>query len=67
MCDEENWDDADYPPYIPNIENRKIIKVTPPRMTKSQKKLFYAQERERWQRLRAIEQQQQQQQQKSST
>lgn len=38
MCDEECWDDADAPPYIPNVENRKIIKVTPPRMTKAQKK-----------------------------
>lgn len=38
MCDEEWWDDA-------NVENKKIIKVTPPRMTKAQKKSFYAQKK----------------------
>lgn len=66
MCDEECWDDADAPPYIPNIENRKIIKVTPPRMTKAQKKAFYAQEKIRWERLRQEEQKKEQSNNKNS-
>ena len=52
MQSEECWDDADAPAYTPNVEQKKIIKKTPPRMTKAQKKAFYAGERKRWELLR---------------
>lgn len=52
MADEECWEDMDSAPYIPQVENRKIIRKTPPRMTKSQKSAFYEAERQRWERLR---------------
>lgn len=50
---EENWDDANHPPYTPQIENKPIIRKTPPKLTKGEKKKFYEKERERWARLRA--------------
>lgn len=48
MADNENWDDANEAPYIPNIDNRPVIRKTPANLSKAQKKKFYEQERERW-------------------
>lgn len=52
MADNENWDDANEAPYIPNVEDRAIIRKTPANLSKAQKKKFYERERERWSRLK---------------
>ena len=48
---EDNWDDADCPPYIPQVENKKIIRKMPSNLTKSQKRQFRENERLRWNRI----------------
>lgn len=52
---EENWDDMNQPEYIPDIENKKIIRKTPANLSKKQKKEFYARETERWARIKQEE------------
>ena len=53
--EDENWDDACAPAYIPSVEAKKVIKKTPARLSRSQKKAFYAQERLRWEQLKNSE------------
>lgn len=52
---EENWDNSDSPPYVPHVENKKIIRRVPPNLTKAQKRKFREEERQRWNRILAEE------------
>lgn len=49
---EENWDDCDAPAYVPNLDNRKVIRKVPPKSSKSQKRQFYENERLRLTKLK---------------
>lgn len=52
---EENWDDADCAPYVPQWQNKKITREVPPNLTKSQKKKFRQKEQKHWKQIREAE------------
>lgn len=49
---EENWDHMDEEPYVPQLENRAVIKKVPARSSKSAKRAFYEQEKIRWAKIK---------------
>lgn len=48
---EECWDDMNLPPYVPQLELRKVIRKVPPKSSKEAKRKFRENERIRWEKI----------------
>lgn len=52
---DECWDNSDTPPYVPQLEDKKVIRKVPSNLSKAAKRKFYESERIRWAKIRETE------------